>query len=181
STNAVGEDFPNEDPDDGALPHCVRCHKREQTGEEPPASAVGVETVRCRTKAQDVANGADQHEFAAAEVVNSDQGNQGEDEKGESYGDRLEQSGGFVGAGHLKDAAGVIKNGIDSRELVEGGDGDCHRDRLCIFLLEKIFRQVVVSQIKGALDRGDFLFHTPSVRPACLKYAPGFCCSSLGN
>ena len=145
SADAVGKDFADEHPDHRALAESVRRDEDDQPSQQhrpvcaydAVAGAFGDQpsfqrSVRPldfeerkgrRTQAQDVADGADQHQLLASKVVDDGHSGHCEGEVGEPDNNRLPERIGRAVACHFEDVLGVVDQRVDPGELVECGDG----------------------------------------------------------
>ena len=109
-------------------------HHAPGRGEVGPVSVKGPGR---GTQADDVADRADEHQSAAAEVVDHGHRQHGEDQVRPAHGHRLQERGSAAGAGHREDGGGVVHERVDARELVEHGDRHGQQDRPPVLPLEE--------------------------------------------
>ena len=86
----------------------MRGNENKQAGQQQLAPGVGVKSVCRGAQAEDVTDGADQHQLAPAEMVDHQQRRHRENKIGKADDDRLQQGRLRALARHSKDVRGVI-------------------------------------------------------------------------
>src|ERR1700733_671369 len=150
--HAVGKDLADVDPEHRALRHGEGGDERHQQPDEPVQMGVGVKDVGDEAETDAEADGADEQQLLAAELVDDRHGQQGKDQVGGSDGDGLQVSGDFGRAGESEDVVQVIEDGVDAGELAEHADGKGDDDGLEVLTGEQWVRSAGAFQMHGGDD-----------------------------
>src|ERR1700727_385663 len=97
----------------------------------------GVEDPGYSGEGEEAADGSDEEERLAADLVNDGDADEGGDEVGESDDYGLDGAGDGVETGVGEDVVEVVEDGVDAGELVEETDGDGEKDELAVAALEE--------------------------------------------
>ena len=124
---AVGENFGDEDPDDGALADSVGGDEGEDAGGHD--GIVLREEGPCRQAERgDVSEGTDVEKSAAAEAVDQPEPDKSKNQICDADADGLQERGFGAESGEFEDARREIKDRVDAGKLVEERDQDGEKD-----------------------------------------------------
>src|ERR1035441_4575789 len=124
-------------------------------------------------QAEGHADGANQQQRLAAELVDERHAHQRRQQVHRTHRDRLQIARDLVESRHGENVIQVIQDGVDSGELVEGRDGDGEIDRKPVFALEERLgvRRVFHMHMHGGNDLVEFVLGI--VGPQYLRWKSG--------